>query len=299
LAIAAKPPRSVNPLRPKAAARALGLDPSVRAAVARFRGTDSEYWLNWCSSGAPYQTYAAWLDILKQDAVAQLASIWNGRSDATDSWFQETCAPAIEKALAVLVKQRIAQARDVDSKRLEKTPSGNPILNEILAGGANLSPQAQEAIRRARIQIEEPGEQSGVARPNELRTIRANGSEGAGGWQTIEISFLSDERVQIRRGTNTETFNYGELGFADLRVKRGKPKPNQAWITLRAMAQQNGIIPETAKASAAWPKIEKRVQEIRKALRKHVSITADPIPFVDGTGYQACFKIGCSPSFQT
>ncbi len=171
----------------------------------------------------------------------------------TDRWFQNTCAPAIEKALAALVKQRIAQARDVESKRLEHAP---------------------------------------------LKV--ANGADGGGAsWRDIEISFLSDERVQIRNGTTTETRNYGELEFADRRAKQGKPKPNQAWMTLRAMAEQNGIIRDGAKTGASWPKVEKRIQEIRKVLRKHFSITADPIPFVEGTGYQASFKIRCSPSFHT
>lgn len=182
LGIAAKPPRGVNPLRPKEAARSLGLDPSVRAAVARFRGTDSEYWRHWCFSGTPYQTYAAWLDSLKQETAAELASFWNGRSDVTDRWFQETCAPAIEKALAVLVKQRIAQAREVESKRLEETPSGNPILNEILAGGHNLSPQAQRAIQLAQerqVVLEQPSKplatKSSVAirEPSRRRGYRA------------------------------------------------------------------------------------------------------------------------------
>lgn len=118
-------------------------------------------------------------------------------------------------------------------------------------------------------------------------------------WESIEISFLSDVRVQIRNGTDTETHNYRELGFADRRVKRGKPKPNQAWVTLRAMAEQNGIIRDGVKTGAAWPKVEKRMQEIRKVLRKHFKIDADPIPFVQGTGYQARFKIGCGPSFDT
>jgi hypothetical protein len=118
-------------------------------------------------------------------------------------------------------------------------------------------------------------------------------------WDAIEITFLSDERVQIRNGANTETRNYAELEFADLRVGRGKPKPNLAWATLRAMAEQNGVIRDGAKTGADWPKVERRMQEIRKALRKHFGIAADPVPFLDGRGYQACFKICCGPSFHT
>jgi hypothetical protein len=47
----------------------------------------------------------------------------------------------------------------------------------------------------------------------------------------------------------------------------------------------------------AWSIVEKRIQEIRRALRKHFRISSDPIPFIPGTGYKAAFKISCSPSF--
>jgi hypothetical protein len=144
-----------------------------------------------------------------------------------------------------------------------------------------------------------PCEQTDHSQTSALAGAAPDNATSEGDWNRIGISFLSDERVQIRNGTNTETCNYGELGFADRRAKRGKPKPNQAWVTLRAMAEQNGIIRDGAKTGAAWPKVEKRIQEIRKVLRTHFGIAADPIPFIEGTGYQACFKIGCSPSFHT
>jgi hypothetical protein len=119
-------------------------------------------------------------------------------------------------------------------------------------------------------------------------------------WAAIEILFLSDERVQIRNGAQTETRNYAELGFADRRIERGKTaKPNVAWVTLRTMAEQNGIIRDGTKTGVAWPKVEKRMQFIRKAFRNHFGIAADPVPFVAGTGYQASFKIGCGPSFHS
>jgi len=151
LGIVAKPPRDMNlgglnTSQPKRAARWLGLDPSVRVAKARFRGIDSEYWSRWCSSGFGYEVYRDWLDSVMRQISAELATIWKGKSDVTDRWFQCTCGPAVEKALSALVKQRIAQARDVESKRLERAPSSNPILDEIRTSGDNLSPAAQRAI---------------------------------------------------------------------------------------------------------------------------------------------------------
>jgi hypothetical protein len=117
----------------------------------------------------------------------------------------------------------------------------------------------------------------------------------AANWGAIEISFLSDERVQIRNGTSTETYNYSELGFADGR----SGKPNRAWVTLRALAEAGGIIRDASKTGLDWPKVEKRIQEIRKVFRNQFNLGGDPLPFAEGTGYQARFKISCAPSFES
>jgi hypothetical protein len=118
---------------------------------------------------------------------------------------------------------------------------------------------------------------------------------GAATWDTIEISFLSDERVQIRNGTDNKTYNYAELRFEDSR----NGKPNQAWVTMRDLAEAKGIILIDARRDLPWPKVEKRVQEIRKTLRDHFGISSDPFLFKEGVGYEARFKICLSPSFHT
>ena len=43
-------------------------------------------------------------------------------------------------------------------------------------------------------------------------------------WEGIEITFLSDERVQIHIGKTHETRNYAEFGFQDNKSKN----PNRA-----------------------------------------------------------------------
>ena len=131
-----------------------------------------------------------------------------------------------------------------------------------------------------------------VAEQQGRRSPHSSGA-GAATWDTIEISFLSDERVQIRNGPDIETYNYNELGFEDSR----NGKPNQAWVTLRVLAVERGIIRDATKTGGTWPKVEKRMQEIRKALRNHFGISSDPILFIEGVGYQTRFKIDCSPSF--
>ena len=150
LGIFDQPPRGMNlggfnALNRRRTAGFLGLGPSVKVAEGRFRATDWEYWSHWCSSGEPYQTYAAWLETLKRDTVAELESIWKGRSAVTDRWFEETCKPAMEKALADIVKLRIAQARDVEVQRLQRNPQRNPILtgeaSQKTSDWPNLSPE--------------------------------------------------------------------------------------------------------------------------------------------------------------
>jgi len=73
--------------------------------------------------------------------------------------------------------------------------------------------------------------------------------------------------MQIRNGANSETLNYAEFGFGDGR----SGKPNRAWETLRALAEQRGIIRDAGKAGRTWPKVEKRIQEIRKVFRKQLA----------------------------
>jgi len=110
----------------------------------------------------------------------------------------------------------------------------------------------------------------------------------------IEILFLSELRVQIcRNGKRMETLNFAEFGFEDAR----SGNPDRAWETLVILAKERGIIREGRTVGDRWAKVEKRMQKIRKVLREYFEIPDDPIPFVEGTGYQAAFKIRCAPSF--
>jgi hypothetical protein len=121
-------------------------------------------------------------------------------------------------------------------------------------------------------------------------------NSAAKSWQSIEILFVSDHRLQIRaNGMSMETLNFAEFGFADRRTQN----PNKAWELLRALAQSRGTICDGKAIGEQWPKIEKRVQDIRRVLREYFGLPGDPIPFIEGTGYQTLFKIKCGPSFRT
>ncbi len=133
----------------------------------------------------------------------------------------------------------------------------------------------------------------------------------------VAIIFLSDERVQVKRGDEYSTMNYAEFGFEDKR----NGKPDQAWVLLREMAENKGVlqkperrVPEavlkTARArdtelhralevqTRDWAKKQKHVETIRKRLREHFQIPdGDPIP-ATAAGYQTAFQLGCGPSYK-
>ena len=133
----------------------------------------------------------------------------------------------------------------------------------------------------------------------------------------VAIIFLSDERVQVKRGDEYSTRNYAEFGFEDKR----NGKPDQAWGRLREMAENKGVLqkPERRVQEAAlkpatdrdkefhqaleaqtrhWAKTQKHVQTIRKRLGEHFQIPdGDPIP-PTAAGYQTAFKLDVSPSYR-
>jgi len=133
----------------------------------------------------------------------------------------------------------------------------------------------------------------------------------------VSIIFLSEERVQVKRGDEYSTLNYAEFGFEDKR----NGKPDQAWVLLRAMAENKGVlqkqdrrVPESVLKPARdrdkelhraieaqarqWAKTQKHVETIRKRLREHFRILdGDPIPST-AAGYQTAFQLGVSPSYK-
>ena len=218
----------------------------------------------------------AWFDKLREADFVKFEFTGHSLEKQPDGSMLESKDGSIDD----VVKQSITLCHILEADGVESLPKGSRRGRSAAEGGLSKPGPPQ------------PASPTAVNGGNEENSSGAN-------WDAIEISFLSDERVQIRNGVHTETRNYAELGFADRRVKRGKTKPNVAWETLRAMAEQRGIIRDGKKTGVAWRKIEKRMQIIRKAFRQHFGITVDPVPFIAGTGYQASFKIGCGPSFDS
>ncbi len=104
---------------------------------------------------------------------------------------------------------------------------------------------------------------------------------------------MSDFTFQaLVNGTVQAPQNYADVGFGDRR--HGRPKA--AWETLRALAESGGVMAST-RTAAEWPKLEKRMQELRKLLRACFRLTGDPVPYVKG-GYRTRFTISVSASYE-
>ena len=121
-----------------------------------------------------------------------------------------------------------------------------------------------------------------------------------GSWSEVTIEFTSEHRVQITMLGDSFTENYAEMGFEDRKARL----PNAAWRMLRMIAEGNGRI-SIPPRGVPWPKVEKRVQEIRRVLRAYfqqrkIAIpSSDPLPFVKGQGYVSAFRLGVGPSFES
>lgn len=131
--------------------------------------------------------------------------------------------------------------------------------------------------------------------PQSAPESTVQGSTPPHNWPDIQITFISDECVNMQVGQQVpQTLNYTEMGFEDGR----NDKPDQLWGMLRALAQACGVIPNKTRNSKDFVAMGKRMERLRRKLRTHFRIEADPIPLDAEVGYRCQFSIGCSPSFE-
>lgn len=118
-------------------------------------------------------------------------------------------------------------------------------------------------------------------------------SDKATRWEDIQIRFTSEHRVQITINQCNTVLTYEEMGFSDRRTSN----PNLAWRMLCKMAENRGMLRDPQTAGASWTSVEKCIQTIRKKLRDRYGIEGDPVPYVEGTGYQARFVLSHSRGY--
>lgn len=199
----------------------------------------------------------------------------------------------------VMVRQHVLEGASREAASLTSTRAGEPAPEvaapstvpvvssrdanwpvseaDTLAGGSNAHTYARAPIRS----------------PAQDPTSPAQDPASARKWEDVEIRFLSDFTFQaVVNGTVQAPQNYAEVGFGDAR--HGRPKA--AWETLRALAESGGVIAAT-RTAPEWPRLEKRIQEVRRLLRVYFRLPGDPVPYIDG-GYRTRFTIRLSPSYE-
>jgi hypothetical protein len=189
-------------------------------------------------------------------------------------------------------------------------------------GGAGMTPEMLSEEAEARRELEEAflrrqQEQKAQQQPA-LEAPRPEPEARHLNWdKDVSIIFLSDERIQVKRRDQFESLNDAEFGFEDKR----NGKPDQAWVLLREMAENKGVlqkperrVPEAVLKPARdrdqelnralevqtrhWAKTQKHVETIRRRLREHFQIPdGDPIP-ATAAGYQTAFQLDVSPSYR-
>jgi hypothetical protein len=162
-------------------------------------------------------------------------------------------------------------------------------IGEMLSHWGDILPDVQRAFRKSPVWQEYEDILLEVA----VAPVQPPAMVAESAWEDIEISFISDERVQVKVGAKVQTFNYDEMGFRDRRTG----KPNEGWGLLRALARADGVIPESARDSKDFIAMGKRIERVRQRLKSHFQIASDPVP-KGVNGYCCRFKIGRAPSFE-
>ena len=98
-------------------------------------------------------------------------------------------------------------------------------------------------------------------------------------WGSMRFRFIDEHTVQVTIGDRLQPpQGYEKMGFADGRTKN----PKLAWKALLELAKLGGTIstvPKFCDWARDWKSLEKRMEELRKTLRKHFKVDADPLPF--------------------
>ncbi len=110
--------------------------------------------------------------------------------------------------------------------------------------------------------------------------------EGAD-WGDVVIEIVSDIAAKITVSSTTKSYTAFEMGLKD---KRTPDEPTKQWKLLVLLAQNQGELKWTSKRTATGA--QKRVQELRRSLRRFFGIPGPPISnYSKKTGYQTLFRI--------
>src|SRR5579885_275436 len=223
------------------------------------------------------------LDLVKADALRRLRPFLRREPTRFQPKARAEREAAIRTYLAEVVQARLFEL--IGGQVLDPEMDLNTWLERVLAEEAEAKRELEEALARKKQDRKALMQPSPEAPQRELEPPPL-------AWdKDVSIIFLSEERVQVKCGDEYSTMNYAEFGFEDKR----NGKPDQAWVLLRAMAENKGVlrkpdrqVPEPVLKPARdrdkelhralevqarqWAKTQKHVETIRKRLREHFQI---------------------------
>lgn len=262
---------------------------TIGLAKARFADIARDYLTVWADANRTADEFVQWLKDLAVAVTCEVRDLWGG-GEWHRAWFDRACGKQVGASLMSLVDEWGSRASELEIQHLE-----NPHLS--LRSLADVDGDVESADNFARDKQAIPGRYQKAVAPVSTSQAKADGSRltaaGDVNWEHVEISFLSDERVQVKVREGMETWNYAEMGFED----RRNGTPNQEWILLRELAVNKGVLTNSAKKAREFIRMEKRMERVRKGLRQFFKITSDPILRHPGEGYRCRFKIECARSF--
>ncbi len=106
-------------------------------------------------------------------------------------------------------------------------------------------------------------------------------------WEDVRIGIVSNDSIKITAKEVHKRFTYAEIGFKD---GRKGDLPDKQWDVLKDFAEANGEISWGSKWTR--PRLQKRIQTIRKRLQAIMDINDDPFyPYQTTKSYKTKFKI--------
>lgn len=253
------------------------------------------------------------------ESIAVENHCWQMLSEAPLAEFQKRIMISVSASLSSLKSRTKREAiaggpsndylldeRRYDNVRAELLTVVNIQMARLTAEGKASGYPPDEFSEQTRERSNDTRTEAGIEAPANRSGDKQNSRAGlwtvqAQRWEDIEITFLSDFRIQVKIGSEIQSpLTFAEMDFHS---KKNVRTPVAAWVALRQLAECGGSL-RAARDGRLWAVVEKRVQEIRSRFKTLFGLSDDPFTFTkrtrqnpDGAGYCAKFRILCHQSY--
>ncbi|MBT5759081.1 MAG: tetratricopeptide repeat protein [Candidatus Marinimicrobia bacterium] len=176
------------------------------------------------------------------------------------------------------------------------------INDRIEAESAKIKKERDKLKRRIK-QLESSNENGKLKKQKQIKEKNSSSNKSkeikhlkAKNWSQVTIELVSDDSILVKAPDfKTKRFNYTDLGMRDDR--RGD-MPNQLWLMIKNLAENNGVLPTDEMTYHRRGKIEKTIQRLRTHFKTLFGIGGMPINrFSKKHGYVTQFNIkDCRPT---